>query len=107
LPLCLHVLQYLSAAGDAVSARGVVMKPSLLEWAIAVAVAGLPSVGLVAVALASGERDFCYIERWIDSDSPGYMLKSNRPWRPDETLMRGATFEEAVSAAERIGCPLK
>jgi hypothetical protein len=74
---------------------------------LAAAAVGLPVVGVVKLASASGEADFCYVRRYGDFDSVGFRLHANVPWGDDRIITRVDTFEEAVAAAERIGCPLR
>lgn len=83
------------------------MHTNAVEWLLSAVAAVLIFLGAVKVVSATGEADFCYVQRYGDFDSIGFRLKAHVPWGNDRTITRVDTFEEAVAAAERIGCPLK
>ena len=87
-------------------------KAFLISLAIALA-AGVGAAGLYPLGrfiVASGETTFCFVDtsntNSADAKRP-YQLHGHREWRFDNDLGKYETLDDAVKAAERIGCKVK
>jgi len=86
-----------------------------------VALVALASTTLVSTVLwafvstlrADGKADFCYVtsQTFNNPTAPEitvYNLWTHRPWRDDRIVAQSmASFDDARSKAESIGCPIK
>lgn len=66
-----------------------------------------PVYALVCTSLASGAVDYCYIEHSTIGSFQEYRLVGHRAWRQDRAIVSFQRFDDAVSAAKEISCPIE
>lgn len=66
-----------------------------------------PIYALVSASFATGAVDYCYIEHSTVGSFQEYRLVGHRAWRLDRNIVSFQRFDEAVSAAKEISCPIE
>jgi hypothetical protein len=64
------------------------------------------STGIYMTSTASGKVDYCYVHESQMGPFPLYTLVGHRSWRGDRNIVSATSYQEIVSRANDIKCPI-
>lgn len=77
---------------------------NVFGWTLLAVVVSLMLACAISAVSASGEISYCTVEHRVSEEGDPYVVVGHRMWRPDVTVARAPTPDEAARATELL-CP--